>query len=463
MTPPALPIVTAEDVMGKVNQVLGRASTLAITLAALRMAKGAEDHIVVSPAGSGKSAIFLAWALSFPDKTIVVILPLKALLSSLLQRARDLGIDAEQWSLSHRGRHPTLLLVQAEDANRVEFQQDLRSLEALEHLHLIVIDEVQEFLLAGDDFRPQLPATLLLHTQKTATFFLSGSLSLTAQEDLIRTARLTDPKILRDPTVRPNISYEVERTGGESEAIRRLGVLLRGRDRVGGERTIVFFMAKKLLQDVQQKLDIRTTTTTTTTTYYHGLPDDTAKTNLQDWWEGTKPIMLATTSLSVGISHQDLNLTVHFGSSYSLESFYQGSSRGGRKGQPSKAIVLTYPGALNPGAPFHSFVHAKTCRRQLLHRHLDGPDAATCLDQDSDLCDLCRDALTHQPLPMSSTSSSSASSSSSSSSSSSASSSVHRPTTAQFRPPAAASPTTALPRTPAPPTTTAQTVRAALF
>jgi hypothetical protein len=140
--------------------------------------------------------------------------------------------------------------------------------------------------------------------------------------------------------------------------------------------------------------------------FYRARADDKGEV-LQQWVTGGGGWIVATGALGTGINIEGIIHVVHVGRPYGLTSFVQQSGRGGRNGEVSESVIITRvessSGRKRSGImseysveqidedAITEFIQTKTCRRQVLARHMDGEEeGADCTSTDSVFCDRCR-------------------------------------------------------------------------
>ena len=81
--------------------------------------------------------------------------------------------------------------------------------------------------------------------------------------------------------------------------------------------------------------------------YHAELAPDTKKVAVAAWWDGTSPVLVATTAFSVGIDYPSVREVYVVGLPYSLAALAQQMGRGGRDGGKSFTRVLVVPSELS--------------------------------------------------------------------------------------------------------------------
>lgn len=175
------------------------------------MCRADRDGIIVLPTGAGKgTAIILAVSMDGKDKTSILIVPRKALLTQMHERAKKAGLDAVIWShndISYR-HPPNLYIVSAEHIRHGDFLHRLRQLEAEGRLVKFIVDEAH--LVAQElGFRECMAAFGVLRDFRVAIYLVSGSIPPLHEKFLCRVFHISSYSFVRMPTIRPDLEYHV--------------------------------------------------------------------------------------------------------------------------------------------------------------------------------------------------------------------------------------------------------------
>lgn len=108
--------------------------------------EGIRDVLAVLPTGTGKSLSFLIPSV-VQEKSIIVIVPLVALKHDLARRLTEMGCSFAMWSprMVPAGA-PKVVLVSIESINSLEYVTFVRSLQILDKLLCVIVDEVHLLL-----------------------------------------------------------------------------------------------------------------------------------------------------------------------------------------------------------------------------------------------------------------------------------------------------------------------------
>ncbi|KAI3632166.1 hypothetical protein MIR68_010002 [Amoeboaphelidium protococcarum] len=123
--------------------------------------------------------------------------------------------------------------------------------------------------------------------------------------------------------------------------------------------------------------------------YYHALEDK--DTQMSNFMNGTTNVMICSNSVGLGVDIPNIRAVYHYGPSYTLIDYVQETGRAGRDGRPCEAILLDVGKARHVNDPVMT-VYCRdlaTCRRELMHREIDGEDLMTCNRLGIVSCDNC--------------------------------------------------------------------------
>ena len=268
---------------------------------------------------------------------------------------------------------------------------------------MLFVDEVQDAVtphpdrvLTWDKF---FAIAVSSHLQRV---FLTGTFPPHLTDKFLRvTISNQDTLMIRATTDRPELGYHVVNINWKTSIIRNAMALVRmlETELEGKDRIIIFFQNHDTCEQFAHRYGCAK--------YHSKLPmfgDDCKDSNLHRWDVGETKVLVATTAAAVGVDRPYVKFTVVVEGTYGLLTFAQEVGRGGRRGEPSYAIVLrnerahkvhAFKGLTDPKdvsciAAFEGYLNnASNCRRHLLLKCLDG----------SDLCDQRRRRLTCDQVP----------------------------------------------------------------
>ncbi len=256
------------------------------------------DLLVVMPTGHGKSAAFMIPPM-VTGRTIIVVVPLSILVSGH-------EADASRASLRYAtygtdtitfDDPPSILFVSVEWAATPRFVELAHTLNHLQKLHCVVVDEAHLLL---SDFRPVMKRLLPLWAVGCQLVALTASLSPSQETDL-KILMSTSLTVIRMSTVRPLIGYVVDEVVDvDDEIIRQL---VEWDCDVSSEmdRAIVYCLTR---QSVERVASIANNVACVRTAHLHAHLDENAKkTQLQSWLSGEARVMVATGVIGCGYNY----------------------------------------------------------------------------------------------------------------------------------------------------------------
>ena len=198
--------------------------------AAIEAVLSGRDALVVMPTGSGKSLIYQFAALAMPGVTVVVS-PLIALMKDQADKLNAQGIDTlalHSNLTAHDAREAEIRVGDGKDEFIYVTPERFRDRDFFDQLlkrdiELFVVDEAHCVTQWGHDFRPDY-LTLGAIAQRLGRppiLALTATAGVDARRDIVQQLGMRDPQVTVTGFERPNLRYEVVRTGARRGQGRR--------------------------------------------------------------------------------------------------------------------------------------------------------------------------------------------------------------------------------------------------
>ncbi len=236
------------------------------------------DLLVVMPTRHGKSAVFMIPPM-VTARTVIVVVPLTILVSVHEADASRAGLRNATYCTDTitLDDPPSVLFVSVECAATPRFVELAHTLNHLQKLHCVVVDEAHLLL---SDFRPVMKRLLLLWAVGCQLVALTASLSPSQETDL-KIVMSTTFTVIRMSTVRPLIEYVVDEVVDvDDEIIRQL---IEWDCFVSSEtdRAMVYCLTR---QSVERVASVANNVACVRTAHLHAhLDEDAKKVQLQSW------------------------------------------------------------------------------------------------------------------------------------------------------------------------------------
>jgi ATP-dependent DNA helicase RecQ len=302
---------------------------------------GGRDTLVVSPTGSGKSAVYqLAGAML--EGTSVVVSPLLALQEDQLAALEDLEVGEAAVLSSLRGRERRTTL-DALAAGRLEFllaapeqlgRPDVQRALIDGGVDRFVVDEAHCIDTWGSDFRPDF---LFLGAVRRA-IGTPPALALTAtaaphvRDRIVECLHLRDPSLLVADMRRANIRLAVRHHADASTARDALEADVRQRP----GKALVYVGRRRIADELAERLGSHERSTFA----YHGSLSAGRRAEVHRAFRSDEPtVVVATNAFGLGIDVPDVRFVMHLDAPETIDAYYQEIGRAGRDGQPAEAIL----------------------------------------------------------------------------------------------------------------------------
>lgn len=271
-------------------------------------------------------------------------------------------------------------------------------------INRLIFDECHELL--GANAKRDISGVLSWTARYTLQrVFLTGTLPPYLEDRFIQSALFTiRPKIIRGSCIRPELAHHVLHISEKSKCmdtvvnnlVNTLRQLMKAE-----ERMMIFVQSKSCAERLQKSLKCFI--------HHSSLPftGNTQAYNLNSWLHAEHGIMVATSGLIQGLDYPDIRFVLFVDGAYGFFQFFQGSSRGGRRGQRCDVFLLCDWTTQHVGANaeiqnrnrnsqtqatghmWNYQYNVHECRQSLITECFDG--IATRCDQiaDAQKCDIC--------------------------------------------------------------------------
>ena len=335
---------------------------------AVQAALAGRDSLVVMPTGGGKSLCYQLPALA-GDGLVVVVSPLIALMSDQWRRLREAGVEATMLASGMEEGHNAqalgeiaggqtrLVLAAPERFASRAFREAL----ARRRIALFVVDEAHCVAEWGHDFRPDY---LRLHSAiasltrgyeeadppRPPVMAATATATPRVAQEIATRLGLRDPLSIRSGFDRPNLAFDVVSVEGKGAVARKRAALLHvlespvdvaGSADPGAARgalpAIVYCGTRKDTDEVAALIASRGIATVA---YHAGMSPEARRTSQSAFMEGEAQVVVATNAFGMGVDKADVRTVAHWALPTSLEAYYQEAGRGGRDGEPGRALLL---------------------------------------------------------------------------------------------------------------------------
>jgi ATP-dependent DNA helicase RecQ len=369
MTTATLSTATPEDLLERFGLRAFRPGQREAVQAALE----GRDSLVVMPTGGGKSLCYQLPALvDDGERTgplVVVVSPLIALMSDQWRRLREAGVPATMLASGMEDGHNARALSQiAGGETRLVLaaperfaSRAFREALAQRRISLFVVDEAHCVAEWGHDFRPDY---LRLHSAiasltrgyeeadppRPPVMAATATATPRVAQEIATRLGLRDPLSIRSGFDRPNLAFDVVSVEGKGAVARKRAALLHVLESPAGVAgsadhgaatgalpAIVYCGTRKDTDEVAALIASRGIATVA---YHAGMSADARRASQSAFMEGGAQVVVATNAFGMGVDKADVRTVAHWALPTSLEAYYQEAGRGGRDGQPGRALLL---------------------------------------------------------------------------------------------------------------------------
>lgn len=318
------------------------------------------------------------------------IIPLVAMQEQLMLRCTMLRMTVAIWKYDmDLSNLPTNLIVVIETTESEHLRAFFRNMVDRRLFARIIVDEAH-LILSHGHFRSVMGDLRWVGQLGIPVIIQSATIPPSVLPHLFDKLGVTQYRVCREPTSRPNISYRVERLTDTDD---RLAGMVKD-VKAGSGKMLIFCTSKDEVARLAHKHDIRSST-----------GEDTAEqvnAKLQELRKGTIRIIICTPVLGVALDVPAVDLVVHLGFPFSMTGYVQEAGRGGRGvGSMSTSVVLIGSKSEIHRPPTPDYMGVRLVRDHVLNRTRcrqfipslfnDGVGmTCTMMSSVANLCDVCQ-------------------------------------------------------------------------
>ena len=300
------------------------------------------DTLLVSPTGSGKSAVYqLAGALL--RGTTVVVSPLLALQQDQMAALDRLDVGTAAMLNGLQGRRERRRTLDAIAAGSIEFvllapEQlllvEVRDAMTTAGVDRFVVDEAHCIDAWGPDFRPafQRLGAIRHALGSPPALALTATAAPHVRSEIIASLELQHPTVLLADLLRRNLALAVAAHADAAEVADAVHADVRGRRGTG----IVYVARRRHAEDMAARLE----TGRRPAVAYHGSLSRRARQSVHDRFRSGEPVVVvATSAFGLGVDAPHVRFVVHADAPETIDAYYQEIGRAGRDGEPADAVL----------------------------------------------------------------------------------------------------------------------------
>jgi superfamily II DNA or RNA helicase len=352
---------------------------------------GRSPLVVVIPTGGGKSLLFTAPACLVDAGMTIVVVPFRALINDLVDKAKEAGIDSIEWRPGEVNP-ATLVFVSADLVDGTGFLGYAQQLLDSGWLRRIFVDECHLIFKDGH-WRSKLARLGTLRRVNCEMILLTATLPPIMQGELEYCMAMEMCRYIRADTTRLRTRYMVEECKAGALESRAVDICRSWAQAHPSAKGVVYCRGRKQCERLAAELG---------GVFYHSEAD--GKEERIEHWLKYGGLIVATSALGTGVDFPGITLVLHVDVPWSMIDFAQESGRAGRQGEDADSVIVYEEG--QPERIRHKmqsaderamldFISTRSCRRRVQSRFLDGIER-DCVSDERGLayCDGCGEGWT---------------------------------------------------------------------
>ncbi|KAF8488793.1 P-loop containing nucleoside triphosphate hydrolase protein [Hysterangium stoloniferum] len=267
-------------------------------------------------------------------KSVIVVVPLVALLADCERRCQEAGVTYAVWSKDDPRPFTSVVFVSAEEAITGEFLGYAKHMCALGRLMYIYIEEGHLIMVVAN-YREKLPYLRDLYGIGVPVAILSATLPPHVIPLLQREMNIGSWHVIRAPTVLKHIDLRVPHFRNTEQvtehALKKIGDWKR-ENALCDTRCLVIGTSKQSVETLARAVGVP---------HYHGELTIREKGKVfENWVKGEHKAMVATTGCGTRIDLAELNMVMNVGAPYDAMTLIQNIGRANRDGSRGVAYLF---------------------------------------------------------------------------------------------------------------------------